>query len=68
MHGSQSVKRTRSADKTKHMVMSRDQDERRSHSIRADNSSFERVEEFEHLVTNISQVKKRLRAGNVCCH
>jgi len=32
------------ADKTKYMVMSRDQNAGRSHSIRTDNSSFERVE------------------------
>ena len=34
------------ADKTKNMVMSRDQNEGRSHNIKTDNSSFERVEEF----------------------
>ena len=32
------------ADETKYMVMSRDQDAGRSHSIKTDNSSFERVE------------------------
>jgi len=31
-------------DKTKYMVMSRDQNAGRSHSIKTDNSSFERVE------------------------
>jgi len=31
------------ADKTKYMVMSRDQHAGRSHSIKTDNSSFERV-------------------------
>ena len=34
------------ADKAKYMVMSRDQNAGRSHSMRIDNSSFERVEEF----------------------
>ena len=34
------------ADKTKYMVMSRDQKPGRSHSIRNDNSCFERVEEL----------------------
>jgi hypothetical protein len=43
------------ADKTKHMVMSRDQDARRSHIVKTDNSSFERVEEFKYLGTNLSQ-------------
>ena len=35
-----------SADKTKYMVMSRDQNAGRIHSVRMDNSTFERVEEF----------------------
>ena len=34
------------ADKTKYMVMSRDQNAGRSHSIKTNNSSFKRVEEF----------------------
>jgi hypothetical protein len=34
------------ADKTKYVVMFRDQDERRSHSVNVDNNSFERAEEF----------------------
>ena len=34
------------ADKTKYMVMSRDQNVGRSHSMKTDNSSFDRVEEF----------------------
>ena len=33
-----------SADKTKYMVMSRDQNAGRIHSVRIDNSTFERVE------------------------
>ena len=35
-----------SADKTKYVVMSRDQNAGRNHSVRIDNSTFERVEEF----------------------
>ena len=35
-----------SADKTKYMVMSRDQNAGRNHSVRIDNSTFERVEEL----------------------
>ena len=38
-----------SADKTKHMVMSRDQNAGRIQSVRIDNSNFERVEEFKYL-------------------
>ena len=35
-----------SADITKYMVMSRDHNAGRIHSVRIDNSTFERVEEF----------------------
>jgi len=37
------------ADKIKYMVMSRDQNAGRSHNVKIDNSSFERVEEFKYL-------------------
>ena len=37
------------ADKTKHMVMSRDQNAGRSRSMKTDNSSFERVEQFKYM-------------------
>jgi len=33
----------------KYMIMSRDQNAGRSHSMKIDNSSIERVEEFKHL-------------------
>jgi len=36
------------ADKTKYMVMSRDQNAGQSHNIKIDSSSFERVEEFKY--------------------
>ena len=41
------------ADKTKYMVMSRDQNAGWSHSINIDNSSFERVEQFNYLGTTL---------------
>ena len=57
-----------SADKTKYMVMSRDQNAGRIHSVRIDNSTFERVEEFKYLVTILTNqntipedIKNRLR-------
>jgi len=54
-----------SADKTKHMVTSRDQNAGRSHNTKSDNRSFERVEEFKYLETTL-QIKtlfrKELRA------
>ena len=37
---------TVNADRTKYMVMSRDQNAGRSHSMKIDSSSIERVEEF----------------------
>ena len=40
-----------SADKTKYMVMSRNQNAGRIHSARTDNITFERVEEFKYLGT-----------------
>jgi len=43
-----------SADKTKYMVMSRDQNAGRIHSVRMDNSTFDRVEEFKYLGTTLT--------------
>ena len=40
-----------SADKTKYMVTSRDQNAGRNHSVSIDNSTFERLEEFKYLGT-----------------
>jgi len=38
---------------TKYMVMCRDQNVGRNHSIKIDNSPFERVEEFKYLGTTL---------------
>ena len=61
------------ADKTKYMVMSRDQNAGRIHSVRMDNSTFERVEEFKYLGTTLThqnanqeEIKNGLRSGNAC--
>ena len=43
-----------SADKTKYMVMSRDQNTGRNHNVRIDNSTFERVEECKYLGTTLT--------------
>jgi len=60
-------------DKTKHMVMSRDQNAGRSHSIKINNSSFQWVEEFRYLGTTVKnqnsiqeEIKSRLKSGNAC--
>ena len=42
------------------MVMSRDQDEGRSHNIKIDNSSFERAEDFEYLGKKLTNQNSNL--------
>jgi len=42
------------ADKTKYTVMSRDQNAGRNQSMKIDNSSFERVDEFKYLGTTLT--------------
>ena len=55
--------------------MSGDQNAVRSHSIKIDNSSFERVEQFKYLgitLTNQNciqeEIRSRLKSGNGCYH
>jgi len=54
-----------SADKTMYMVTSRDQNAGQNHSVRIDNSTFERVEKFKYFGITL-QIKilfqKKLRA------
>jgi len=40
--------------RTKNMIMSRDQNAGRSHSMKIDNRSIERVEEFKYLGTKLT--------------
>jgi len=61
------------ADKTTYMVRPRDQNAGQSHSIKTDNSSFERVEEFIYLGTTLTnqnsiqeEIKSGLNLGNAC--
>ena len=63
------------ADKTKYMVMSREQTAGLSHAVKVDNSSIERVEKFKYLgktLTNQNsiqkEIKSRLKLGNACYH
>jgi len=42
------------ADKTKYIVMSRDQNAGRNHNIKNANSFIEKVEEFKYLGTNLT--------------
>jgi hypothetical protein len=55
------------------MVMSRDQNSGRTHSMKIDNGSFERVEEFKYLGTTLTsdnsiqeEIESRLKSGNAC--
>ena len=64
-----------SADKTKYLLMSRDQNAGRIQSVWIDNSTFESVEGFEYLGTTLTnknsiaeEIKSGLRSGNACHH
>jgi len=64
-----------SADKTKYMVISRDQNAGRIRSVRTDNCTFEMVEVFKYLGTTLTnknsiaeEIKSRLRSRNACYH
>jgi hypothetical protein len=63
------------ADKNKYMVMSRDQNAGRSHSIKVKNSIFEMVEDFKYLEETLTnqnsvqkEIKSRLNSGNAGYH
>ena len=62
-------------DKTKYLVMSRDQSAGRSHNIRTGNSSFARMGQFMYLGTTLrnqkyiqEEIKKGLKSENACYH
>jgi hypothetical protein len=64
-----------SAEKTKYMVMSRDQNAGQDINIQIGNKSFETVEQFKHFGTTLTnqnfireQIKSILKSGNACCH
>jgi hypothetical protein len=53
------------ADKTNYMVLSQDSNARQNHSIKTDNKSFERVDQFRYLgttSTNQNSIQEKLRA------
>jgi len=57
------------------MVIPRDQNARRSHSIKIDNSFFERVEQFKYLGITLTdqnstqeEITSRVKSGNACYH
>jgi len=63
------------ADKTKYVVIFRNLNSGQSHSVKNDNSSFERVEGFKYLGTTLTnqnsvqeEIKSTLKLGNACYH
>jgi hypothetical protein len=53
------------ADKTKYMVMTRDRNAGRDDSVKIDNSSIERVEEFKYLgtmLTDQNSIQEEIRS------
>jgi hypothetical protein len=63
------------AEKTKHMVMSRNENAGHNHNMKIDNKSSERREKFKYLgATLMNQnsiheaIKSRLKSGNACYH
>ena len=65
----------KNADKTKYMVMSRDKKAGRSHRIKIDYTSFERVEQFKYFGTSLTnqnpiqeEIKSILKSENACYH
>jgi hypothetical protein len=62
-------------EKTKYMVMSRDQNAGQNRYIQIGNESFETVEQFKYLGTTLTnqnsiheEIKSRLKSGNACYH
>jgi hypothetical protein len=62
-------------DKTKYMIMSRDRNAGRAHSVKIDNSSIEKVEEFKYVGTTLrdknsiqEEIKSRLKLEIACYH
>jgi hypothetical protein len=63
------------AEKTKYMVMSRDQNAGQNGYIQIGNESFDTVEQFKYLVTTLknqnsihAEIKSRLKSGKSCYH
>ena len=58
-----------------YVIMSRDRNAGRGHSVNIDNSSIERVEEFKYLGMTLTdqnsiqeEIKSRLKLANACYH
>jgi hypothetical protein len=63
------------SDKSKYMIMFRDQNAGRSQNMKTDNRSFERVEDLKYLENILAnqifvqeEIKTRLKSGSACYH
>jgi hypothetical protein len=63
------------AEKTKYILLSRDQNAGQNHDTKIGNRYFENVEQFSYLGTTITnqnliheEIKRRLNSGNTCYH
>jgi hypothetical protein len=63
------------AEKTKYMLVSRDQNAGQDQDIKIGNRSFENVAQFKYLGTTVTnrnliqgEIKRRLNSGNACYH
>jgi len=66
MVASKEVGLAANADKSKYMVMPRDQNAGRSHSMKIDNSSFERVEKYKYfgtIVTKQNYIEEEIKSN-----
>jgi hypothetical protein len=62
-------------EKTKYMLMSRDQNAGQTREIKIGNRSYENVSQFKYLETTVTnqnlireETKRRLNSGNACYH
>jgi hypothetical protein len=62
-------------EKTKYMLVSRDQNAGQNREIKIGNRSFENVSQFKYMKTTVrnqnliqEEIKRRLNSGNVCYH
>jgi hypothetical protein len=75
IEGSKEVGLEVNAEKTKYMLLYRQQNAEQNHDIKVANKYFENVAQFKHLGTTVTnqnfiqeEIKRRLNSGNACYH
>ena len=70
---SKKIRKEVNADRTKFMIMSREQNAGRNYTIRIDSSPFESVDVFKYFGTSLTcqssieeEIKSRFNSGNAC--